>query len=45
LSTELDAITEVHEEAEQWLLDEAARCSITKVLATAPGIGMITRRR
>jgi len=41
LSSELDAVTNVHEEAEQWLLEEAARCSITKLLATAPGIGMI----
>lgn len=41
LATELDAVTEVHEEAEQWLLAEAARCPIAKLLATAPGIGMI----
>jgi len=41
LSSELDALTEVHATAESWLLEEAARCSIVKQLATAPGIGMI----
>ena len=41
LSSELDAVTEVHKTAETWLLEEAGRCSIVKLLATAPGIGMI----
>jgi transposase len=40
LLTELDAITAVRRSAEQWLLQEATRCSIVKLLATAPGIGM-----
>ncbi len=41
LSAELDAVSQVHKTAEQWLLEEAVRCSIVKLLATAPGIGMI----
>jgi transposase len=39
LSNELDVVTEVRESAEQWLQEEAARCAIVKLLATAPGIG------
>jgi transposase len=39
LSNELDVVTEVRESAEQWLHEEAARCAIVKLLATAPGIG------
>jgi len=41
LAGELDALAEVHEQAEQWLLEQAERCSTVKLLATAPGIGMI----
>jgi transposase len=41
LSSELDAVAGVHKTAESWLLEEARRCSIVKLLATAPGIGMI----
>jgi transposase len=41
LSNELDVVTEVRESAEQWLHEEAAsRCTIVKLLAAAPGIGM-----
>jgi transposase len=41
LSAELDAVAEVHEQAEEWLLEQASQCSIVKVLTTAPGIGMV----
>jgi transposase len=41
LGSELDAVTELHEEATQWLHKEAARCAIIKLIATAPGIGTI----
>jgi transposase len=34
-------VSEVHKTAETWLLEEAGRCSMVKLLATAPGIGMI----
>jgi transposase len=41
LSSELDALAEVHAVAEDWLLNEAGACPMVKLLATAPGIGMI----
>jgi transposase len=41
LSSELDAVSEVHAKAEEWLLEQAACCSAVKLLATAPGIGII----
>jgi transposase len=41
LSKELDALTEVHASAKEWLLEQAGGCPIVKLLATAPGIGMI----
>lgn len=41
LCGELDAISEARSTAEQWLVEEANRCPIVRLLATAPGIGTI----
>lgn len=41
LSAELDSLLEVHEEAQHWLLEQAPRYEEVKLIATAPGIGLI----
>jgi transposase len=41
LSEQLDGLSESHQTAENWLLEEAQRIAVTRRLATAPGIGPI----
>jgi transposase len=41
LSEQLDSLTQAHQAAEAWLLEEARRIPMTRRLATAPGIGPI----
>lgn len=41
LSAQLDALATVAQEAESWLLEEAGRYPIVRLLATAPGIGQV----
>jgi transposase len=41
LSEQLDGLTQAHQSAEAWLLEEAKRIPVTRRLATAPGIGPI----
>lgn len=41
LGAELDAVSAVHQQAEQWLHEQARRCPQVQRLATAPGLGEI----
>lgn len=41
LSAQLDVLATVAEQAESWLLEEAGRCPVVGLLATAPGIGQV----
>jgi transposase len=41
LSEQVDGLSQSHQAAESWLLEEAARTPVTRRLATAPGIGPI----
>lgn len=41
LSEQLEGLTQAHQTAETWLLQEAKRISVTRRLATVPGIGSI----
>jgi transposase len=41
LGLQLDAVTQTHAKAEAWLLEEAKKNSVVKLIATAPGIGPI----
>lgn len=41
LGDQLDRLMDTHEEAEKWLLEEAAKCRDVQLIATAPGIGSI----
>jgi len=41
LSEQLDGLTQAHRRAEAWLLEEAKRITVTRRLATVPGIGPI----
>jgi transposase len=41
LAAELDAIAPVGQQARRWLLEEAARTPLVKLIATAPGLGML----
>lgn len=41
LGDQLDGLTEAHQTAQAWLLEEAGRITVTRRLATAPGIGPI----
>jgi len=37
----LDAVEQAQGEAESWLREEAKKCAVVKLLATAPGMGLI----
>ena len=41
LSEQLDGLIQAHQTAEAWLLKEAKRVPVTRLLATVPGIGSI----
>ncbi len=41
LSEQVDSLSQSHQTAETWLLEEAKRTPVTRRLATAPGIGPI----
>jgi hypothetical protein len=41
LGDELDAIQTIHTEVDEWLRNEANKCASVKLVATAPGIGVI----
>jgi transposase len=41
LSSQLDGLMTIHEEAEAWLLTESAQAPIVQLIKTAPGIGDI----
>ena len=41
LAAQLDAAQETHTRAEDWLRDEASRCSAVSLLETLPGVGVI----
>jgi len=41
LGEELDRLTEIHEQAETWLLEEASKTPAVKLVSTVPGIGPI----
>jgi transposase len=41
LSEQVDSLSQPHQAAENWLLEEAKRIPVTRRLATAPGIGPI----
>jgi len=41
LATQLEAAEDTHARAEQWLREEAGRCSAVSLLETLPGIGTI----
>jgi len=41
LSAQLDVLAAMAEQANRWLLEEAGRCPVVGLLATAPGIGPV----
>lgn len=41
LGAELDALTKIHSDAEDWLHTEAGKCPAVRLVASAPGIGIV----